>query len=479
MAPAAPAVPLSPFDQLIAFIEGAGGRAAVALADAGCSSRRGLAAARSVAPGGAALRVPWSAALTSATALKNPALRGAREEREGRGSRCGARRPRPPSASPALLPGLRWDALHACLRDASLVPHPSILLLALHLLADAAWPASPRRPYARLLPTPAGSALAAVCDAGPAGTDVVLFADSELDGLACAPLARAVRVERGRLQRLRKELLAAGPGPDISFASFAWAHALVRSRALDLSVVAGGEADADAATAPSLRVMLPLLDLAQHATVPSACVLRLVRSPAGEPAAVDLISRAGLAVGAPVCLDYGARPLRDLLRGYAFVPAAGDVVAGGHSEVFEDADADGAVALVVDAGRRERGGGDSGSCMLALDHVRVLAAPGGDTALEGGTARVVWCVRAATGTAARVVTPGDVETESPMSPFDEAAAARRAAAAARALAARLRSAPAPTGRPEHAALAAAYRAARIALLDAAADGCEAQARAVG
>jgi hypothetical protein len=283
-----------------------------------------------------------------------------------------------------LLPGLRWDALHACLRDASLVPHPSILLLALHLLADAAWPASPRRPYARLLPAPAGSALAAVCDAGPAGTDVVLFADSELDGLACAPLARAVRVERGRLQRLRKELLAAGPGPDISFASFAWAHALVRSRALDLSVVAGGEADADAATAPSLRVMLPLLDLAQHATGPSACVLRLVRSPAGEPAAVDLISRAGLAVGAPVCLDYGARPLRDLLRGYAFVPAAGDVVAGGHSEVFEDADADGAVALVVDAGRRERGGGDSGSCMLALDHVRVFAAPGGDTKLTPG-----------------------------------------------------------------------------------------------
>jgi hypothetical protein len=38
------------------------------------------------------------------------------------------------------------------------------------------------------------------------------------------------------------------------------------------------------------------------------------------PRAVDLVSSADVKEGEEVTLDYGARPLRDMLRGYGFIP---------------------------------------------------------------------------------------------------------------------------------------------------------------
>lgn len=157
--------------------------------------------------------------------------------------------------------------------------------------------------------------------------------------------------------------------------------------------------------------LLPLIDLAQHddgkgggGTAPAT--LRLVSSPcsSSSPAAVELVAGAsGIPRGSPVCLNYGSRPLRDLLRGYAFVPklavAAEPLTSSSPSpsalsrasEVFEDFSGESLAnraALVVDA---------SASCsdasLLRLASVRLLAEPGGeDAALEFGRARVVFVV---------------------------------------------------------------------------------------
>ena len=300
---------------------------------------------------------------------------------------------------------------------------------------------------------------------GPAATDVTLFSDRQVAALACPPLAAAVAAERARLARVHARLFP-GADPPVTLPSLLFCSALVRSRALDLRL--------DGAAAPSLeRVLLPLIDLAQHGgRADGACVLRLVQDGGGTPTAVELVTTVPLPAGAPVRLDYGARPLRDLLRGYAFVPALGRPPAG-VSEIFEDVAAVApGHALVVDA---------TGGAGLALTSVCVLARPGDDAALETAAARVVWCVGAPRAGGAVRVTPDGGEAAMP--PSDEAAAARRVADAAGALADAIDAwrgddggaEPAGWSAREHARLAAAYRGVRVALLRAAADACGAQA----
>ena len=60
--------------------------------------------------------------------------------------------------------------------------------------------------------------------------------------------------------------------------------------------------------------------------------------------AVDLVAARDLAAGEPLTLNYGERPMRDLLRGYGFTPAHAAVT--DPSEVFEDL-GDGCQALSV------------------------------------------------------------------------------------------------------------------------------------
>ena len=368
------------------------------------------------------------------------------------------------SSSPGLLPGRRLLALRDLLKTPNgspLLPHPWSLLLALGLLCELADPAAPRRLYASLLPTPPGTPVSAAAPFGPAATDVLLFGSRELDALRCEPLAKAARRERKRLAALHGLLFGGGgegglegdesrgdddgdggeqqQRPSVSLVSFLWAHALVRSRALDLRVVGGCGGGGGGGGEVCL---LPLIDLAQHDDGKGGgggapATLRLVSSPPcsssspspsppPSPAAVELVAGASaIPRGSPVCLDYGSRPLRDLLRGYAFVPKL--VAAPPRpppppapsepppapsppppppaplfrvSEVFEDFSG-GALAnraaLVVDASASRSSGGASPS-LLRLAAVRLLARPGGeDPALEFGRARVVFVVVAGGG----------------------------------------------------------------------------------
>lgn len=134
--------------------------------------------------------------------------------------------------------------------------------------------------------------------------------------------------------------------------------------------------------------------------------------------------------GSPICLDYGSRPLRDLLRGYAFVPK---VVEGGFSaaEIFEDFSCSLArkAALVVDAS-----GSRSSTSLLRLASVRLLSRAGGeDPALEFGRARIVFVVvggsgggsnsSGSSGSASPVIVSA-TEEELPMQPEAEAGVCR-------------------------------------------------------
>jgi hypothetical protein len=59
---------------------------------------------------------------------------------------------------------------------------------------------------------------------------------------------------------------------------------------------------------------------------------------------VDLIANRDLAAGEQLTLNYGERPMRDLLRGYGFTPA--DAARTDPAEVYEDF-GDGCQALIV------------------------------------------------------------------------------------------------------------------------------------
>lgn len=421
--------------------------------DAACSSTRGLSASADIPPGGIIVRLPWSCAITPTSVLRSSSLK--RKRSCGAGGRRENETPCPlahsslsffPTPPTGLLPGRRLLALRDLLRSHHpngssshhpLLPHPWSLLLALGLLCELADPLAPRRLYASLLPSPPGTPLAAAAPFGPAATDILLFKSGELDALKCEPLARAARRERRRLAALHGLLFGGnggggegdesrgdeeqqGQGPSVSLISFLWAHSLVRSRALDLRVVGSGEEGKEGGGkggGGGEVCLLPLIDLAQHddgkggGSAPAT--LRLVSSPSPSPsspspspAAVELVAGAsGIPRGSPVCLNYGRRPLRDLLRGYAFVPkvvAAEPFPASSSSpsppsalsrasEVLEDFSGQSLAnraALVVDA---------SASCsdasLLRLASVRLLAEPGGeDAALEFGSARVVFVV---------------------------------------------------------------------------------------
>jgi hypothetical protein len=482
--------PTATWAALAAHIERRGGSAvAVALSgEATTCSGRGLETTTPVPEGGLLIRLPWALALTPGDALA------------------------PGGAAQTLLsrPGrARLAGLLASEGDPGPLPPPgpsspaATLLLALGLLADfrgAAPGQGPRGPYARLLPTPPGpSRLAAAAPAGPAATDLLLFSERELSALASPALAATVRLEAARLAALHAALwpLSEGSEPTVSLGSFTWAHALVRSRALDLGGVG--------------LALLPGIDLAQHEsgrTAPPALFLRFVEGGGGDrvPVAVDLVARCPYpAPGTPVCLDYGRRVLRDMLRTYAFVPGEAVHGEGGRGgecappavDVFEDwvGEDDGGPAgleaLVIDGGV----GGGGAAAPAWLVEVRVLAAPGADPALLGGTARVAWVVRREPsdgGGAPRIVINGvgagdDDPTGGALSmqPDAEEAAAGRLSEMCKALAARLGAEGGNSALPpsrassffarEHARLAQDYVSARVALLEWAAAGLMAQA----
>jgi len=518
------------WDALVAHIARRGGNtAAVGLSHGGggggdgsgapTSACRGLATACPVAKGGLLIRLPWAMALTpaegfrAARTLLRPAARArlAALLRSGEGEGGGE------------------GNGHHCLLPPGSAP---VLLLALGLLADFRdrTASGPRGPYARLLPVPPGSRLAATAPGGPAATDLLLFSQADLAALGAPALAAAVRGEAVRLAALHAALFVEegdDAEPPVSLPSFVWAHALARSRALDLGrrgdTAADDDADPATPASSSSLVMLPAIDLAQHDADRGGSAALFVRhassgdeeepssSSSSPPLAVDLVARRPYpAPGAPVCLDYGRRALRDLLRTYAFVPPPADGGGpGGEADVFEDwvgeaggegdAAAAGLEALIIDAALPCSTSSPPPPAWLV--EVRVLGAPGADPALLGGTARLAWVVRAhppPAGGAPRIAVHGWGEGGEggagdptgralTMAPEAEAAAAGRVAGACEALAARLRDgadtvalAGTDASRDEwfvaeHARLAREYRAARVALLEWAAMGLRDQA----
>ncbi|KAK9819780.1 hypothetical protein WJX72_002266 [[Myrmecia] bisecta] len=201
-----------------------------------------------------------------------------------------------------------------------------VLLLALLLLAELRNPQSRYRPYLQLLPSPVASRLKAVCWQGPDATDLLLFSQEELNELQCRPVLVSCLAEKARLTRVYDHVFSPSEGdsePAISLASFVWAHCLLRQ--------------------------------------------------------VDLRTRQAYRAGDEVLLSYGARPMRDMLRNYAFIPA------GAAMEVYEDLPFPRQALLVL-------GSAKSPDALLRLVEVRVLANGPTHPLLELSWASVLYTV---------------------------------------------------------------------------------------
>ncbi|EIE19315.1 hypothetical protein COCSUDRAFT_44670 [Coccomyxa subellipsoidea C-169] len=190
----------------------------------------------------------------------------------------------------------------------------------------------------------------------------------ELGQLQNTELAASVEKERLRLARLHsRHFRQPGPGssgrePVVSLEAFVWAHCLVRSRALDLTADQGVFHE---------RCMLPLIDMCNHDSNDTTCSLRVRLSPSGEPRSVDLVAARDVIVGENLTLNYGGRPMRDLLRGYGFTPACAAMT--DPSEVYENL-GDGCQALIVQGSGKGR--------MFRLAEVRILPERGAYPLLE-------------------------------------------------------------------------------------------------
>ncbi|CAL5221852.1 g4113 [Coccomyxa viridis] len=330
------------------------------------SFQRCLVTARACMAGSSVLAVPWPHALTAEGSMQQ--LR--HYEAHGRG----------------LLPrGIASVAELFQDADSDLLPKASawVLLLALHLLCQLRDPRSRWAKYVKLLPAPPASRISAVCSAGPPATDLLLFSTEELGCLGSPALALAVGRERLRLTRLHAHLFmqqshsGAAKEPEISLESFIWAHCLVCSRALELT------ADKAAGTAFHERCMLPVIDLCNHDGVHATCWLSMRLTPAGEPRAVDLIATRDLEAGAELTLDYGSRPMRDMLRGYGFTPV--HAAFSDPSEVYEE---------IGEACETLSVQGSGKGSLFQLREIKVLGAPGAHTLLEqAGQATICYVVQ--------------------------------------------------------------------------------------
>ena len=260
---------------------------------------RGLFTTRDCAEGDALLCVPWQYTLTVQSAVR----RLTHLERQ-----------KQPLTQLSVA-----ELLQLCTAGDSLALVPRgagwSLLLALQLLAELRDKRSPHAPYVATLPVPACSALSALNASAPqAGTHLSLSTPAQLECLDCPALVRAVLVERERLRHLHELLF--GSESSVSFTSFAWANALVASRAVGLCI------DADS---PSMRCLLPAIDLVNHSDRREATAslrLRAANADVTEPAAVELFAARDLHAGTAVVFDYGAHQLREWAWAYGFVPPA-------------------------------------------------------------------------------------------------------------------------------------------------------------
>ncbi|KAK9806705.1 hypothetical protein WJX73_010581 [Symbiochloris irregularis] len=335
------------------------------------TSIRGLTAATAVSEGGGLASVDWKAAITAETAL----LRLKQFEAAGSG----------------LLPRGISHFLQLAERNSYELPESCAwtCLVALQLLAEMRDTRTELKPYIQLLPSPPGTLIKTICSQGPNANDLLLFSLPELLELQVVPVWAAVLKEQQRLSSLHRLLFctdAAGvkvSSPVISRESFIWAHCLVRSRVLELcrsqrpsqATCSSLHAALRGLQLPecmmdrqgSTRCMLPLIDLCNHAPRgQDTCKLGLQFTPDRTARAVTLDAKRAIEEDEPLTLDYGNRPMRDMLRNYGFCADSG-------FEVFEEV-GDMGWSLIVR-------GTTKASC-FRLTEVHIYAAGEGEPLLE-------------------------------------------------------------------------------------------------
>jgi hypothetical protein len=263
---------------------------------------RGLCVRQRCSAGDSLLRVPWDHVLTVQSAVRRLSSLERRHQ---------------PLTRLPLAEVLQLAAA----ASTDLLPHGTgwSLLLTLQLLAELRDKRSPLGAYVATLPAPSGSALCVAAHGPAPGCHLSLCTPAQLECLNCPALAHAVLIERARLRQLHAALFGDHAAP-LSFESFAWAHALVASRAIGLCI--------DATDAPSLRCLVPGIDLCNHSRGASSS-LRLTTAAAAPahsagahltPSAVELVAAGDLADGTACLLDYGAHRLRQWCATYSFVP---------------------------------------------------------------------------------------------------------------------------------------------------------------
>ena len=309
--------------------------------------------------GDVVLSLPWPLALTTRTAMKRLMM----DERRGE----------------SVL-GLSVKELMAFCTTQSLVPKPTVepLIFSLQLLSEASKAPgdSTWSPYLALLPSRPGSAFLAPSVRGPPLIHPLLFRPDDLESLQSPQLREAIREDRARLGAIfdaifrRRDAALPPRRGGATLDDFLWAQAIVRSRALDLTLQgpSGGEAT---------RCMLPLIDLCNHSHACN-CTLRLVlsspspsRDGQGErngtreeregcessPARVELVATRAIRGNEALTIDYGYRSIRDFFRVYGFVPQPAEA----RCEIFEDAQTNPFESVLVKGSRvRARAWGEGG-----------------------------------------------------------------------------------------------------------------------
>ena len=262
---------------------------------------RGLCVIQRCSAGDTLLRVPWECVLTVQSAVRRLSSLERRHQPLTHLPLAEVLQLAAAASTDLLPPGSGWS-----------------LLLTLQLLAELRDKRSPLVYYVATLPAPSGSALRVAAHGPAPGSHLSLCTPAQLESLNCPALAHAVLAERARLLRLHAALF--DDAAALSFDSFAWAHALIASRAIGLCI--------DATDAPSLRCLIPGIDLCNHSRGASSS-LRLTTAAAAPahsdgahitPSAVELVAAGDLADGEACLLDYGAHRLRHWCASYGFVP---------------------------------------------------------------------------------------------------------------------------------------------------------------
>ncbi|KAJ2806726.1 hypothetical protein H4R21_000753, partial [Coemansia helicoidea] len=205
---------------------------------------------------------------------------------------------------------MRSDIVRRCcaLLDAPDVASDAVALALFIATERAIGRASPWRWYIEALPR--------------AGAGALFFGESDLAALRGTPLGVAAEAKERQLQRHFRCMAAAleqwlleyrGSCRAVSFEDYKWAYSMVLSRSVSLP--SPGQPGCD------LQALLPLFDMANHSSTPSA---HWIPEPDGSVSicAGDMFIPNGTddPTMAEICVSYGRKPNTEWLYEYGFIP---------------------------------------------------------------------------------------------------------------------------------------------------------------